>query len=437
MPTCEIAERQKEMNSKIPRRIFISLTIVSLLMVSCTPTVTEEQESVTEQEEEVPLAPKKEVVASDEEVVTEKEEELVSVQEEEEVATEEELVSVQEEEVAAEEELVSVQEEEVAAEEELVSVQEEEVATEEEGSTSLTERDYRQDMRDFVQGISAYAKGINSNFIIIPQNGHELLIENGEENGIPAVAYLEAIDGVGREDLFYGYDDDDVATPISERGHMISFMDIAETNGIEVLVTDYCWTQSFVDHSYEQNAARGYISFAADHRALDNIPAYPIDPYNVHTSDITSLTEAKNFLYLIDPGSFPNKDRFLSIVRETDYDIGIIDLFYDDIALTTEEVSSLKIKANGGSRLVIAYMSIGEAEDYRYYWQAGWETASPSWLVEENPEWAGNYKVRYWDKNWQNVIYGNDDSYLKKIFNAGFDGVYLDIIDAYEYFEDQ
>lgn len=35
---------------------------------------------------------------------------------------------------------------------------------------------------------------------------------------------------------------------------------------------------------------------------------------------------------------------------------------------------------------------------------------------------------------WQAIIYGNDNSYLKKIIDAGFDGVYLDIIDAFEYF---
>lgn len=32
--------------------------------------------------------------------------------------------------------------------------------------------DYKQAMRDFVQGISAYAKRIKTGFIIIPQNGH-------------------------------------------------------------------------------------------------------------------------------------------------------------------------------------------------------------------------------------------------------------------------
>jgi cysteinyl-tRNA synthetase len=56
-------------------------------------------------------------------------------------------------------------------------------------------------------------------------------------------------------------------------------------------------------------------------------------------------------------------------------------------------------------------------------------------MAEENPEWEGNYKVKYWEKEWQDIIFGNEDSYLQKILDAGFDGVYLDIIDAFEYFE--
>jgi cysteinyl-tRNA synthetase len=53
----------------------------------------------------------------------------------------------------------------------------------------------------------------------------------------------------------------------------------------------------------------------------------------------------------------------------------------------------------------------------------------------ENPDWPGNYKVKYWETDWQNIIYKNSDSYLNKILTAGFDGVYLDIIDAFEYYE--
>jgi cysteinyl-tRNA synthetase len=63
--------------------------------------------------------------------------------------------------------------------------------------------------------------------------------------------------------------------------------------------------------------------------------------------------------------------------------------------------------------------------------------ARPAWLLGENPDWPGNHKVRYWDSAWQSIIYGNDSSYLKRIINAGFDGVYLDLIDAFEYFESE
>jgi cysteinyl-tRNA synthetase len=296
-------------------------------------------------------------------------------------------------------------------------------------------RDFKQDMRDFVQDISAYAKAIDPTFLIIPQNGQELLTANGTENGIPDANYTAAIDGVGREDLFYGYTNDDIATPISELNYMMAFLDIAESNGVEVLVTDYCWTPSKMNDSYIQNALKGYISFAADHRELDNIPTYPTPLYNMSALDITNLSAAQNFLYLINPSSFPNKTAFLDAVRATNYDLVLIDLFYEDEQLNQTEITSLKVKANGGARLVIAYMSIGEAEDYRYYWQSAWSTNPPSWVEEENPDWPGNYKVRYWDPNWQSIIFGNNDSYVKKILDVGFNGVYLDIIDAFEYFE--
>ena len=294
---------------------------------------------------------------------------------------------------------------------------------------------YRQYMRDLVREISAFAKEHDHDFFIIPQNGHELLVNDLGTYEIPASDYISAIDGVGREDLFYGYYEDNEATPIAVQEEIIAFLDIAEKNGIEVLVTDYCRTYSHIDSSYERNNSRGYISFAADDRELDNIPAYPATPYNKNDSAINSLADARNFLYIINNDQYPDKEAFLTSIRQTDFDLIILDLFYDNTPLTVSDIASLRKKHNGGSRLLIAYMSIGEAEDYRYYWHDEWSTTEPDWLAEENPEWTGNYKVRYWDEDWQSIIYGNDDSYLQKIINAGFDGVYLDIIGAYEYFE--
>jgi cysteinyl-tRNA synthetase len=294
---------------------------------------------------------------------------------------------------------------------------------------------FKQEMRTLVQAISTYTKGIDSTFAIIPQNGQEILTVNGEAGGNPDLTYIRAIDGVGREDVFYGYGADNVATATANRDYLLGFMDIARDNGVKVLVTDYCSTPAFMDDSYTQNHGRGYISFSAGHRELDNIPAYPAQPYAVNDSNITSLAQANNFLYMINPGSFSGKDAFLTAIRATNYDVVLIDLYYQDVALTAAEVASLKTKANGGQRLLICYVSIGEAENYRYYWQSSWEPGSPAWVAAENPEWAGNFKVRYWDPAWKDIIFGNDASYLKKVLDAGFNGVYLDIIDAFEFFD--
>jgi cysteinyl-tRNA synthetase len=305
------------------------------------------------------------------------------------------------------------------------------------GGTEPTgsEPDYREAMRTLVEGISGYANGFSPGFIVIPQNGHELLTQDGEAGGPLAHSYVSAIEGVGREDLFYGYNSDNVPTPAAERDYMLGFMDRAELAGVEVLVTDYVWDQASVDDSYQQSVTRNYISFAADHRELDNIPASPSQPFNVHSLNISSLSDASNFLYLLEPSTFGDKATYLGALAATDYDLVIVDLFFGQEQLTAGEITSIGTKAGGGQRLVIAYMSIGEAEDYRYYWQTAWTANPPSWIEAENPDWPGNYKVRYWEPQWQALIYGNDGSYMKRILDAGFDGVYLDIIDAFEFFE--
>ncbi len=294
---------------------------------------------------------------------------------------------------------------------------------------------YRQEMRDFVIGISGYAKSFKTNFFIIPQNGIELVTSDGNEDGAPATAYLNAIDGHGQEDLLYGYENDDLPSPVSEITYLRAFLDISKVEGNRILVTDYCSTPTNMDDSYSVNESSGYISFAADQRKLTNIPTYPAVIHAENANNITNLSSASNFLYLINLESFASKIDFINAVTNSNYDLLIMDLFFSSVEFSSAEIMQLKVKANGGSRLVICYMSIGEAEDYRYYWQASWSSDKPAWLDVENPNWAGNYKVKYWLQEWQDIIMGNNSSYLKKIVDANFDGVYLDIIDGFEFYE--
>ncbi len=106
--------------------------------------------------------------------------------------------------------------------------------------------------------------------------------------------------------------------------------------------------------------------------------------------------------------------------------------------LTRREVSAMKIKPDGSRRVIIAYLSIGEAEKYRYYWPRRWNRrrSRPAWIGKESKEWKGNFLVKYWNKDWQNIIFGSPSSYVDRILKAGFDGFYIDRADAYYRFGD-
>ncbi|MEZ5816443.1 MAG: endo alpha-1,4 polygalactosaminidase [Hyphomicrobiaceae bacterium] len=172
-------------------------------------------------------------------------------------------------------------------------------------------------------------------------------------------------------------------------------------------------------------------------------------------SAVSRLADVKSWGYQlqgVDPAEVANSP----------YDLVVIDYSRNGKEarrFTPAEVKIMQAKPDGSRRFVIAYMSIGEAEDYRFYWSRGWvepapirqptgggatpvlpeniETIriprlmAPLWLGRENESWRGNYHVRFWLPAWQDLIVHKPDSYLSRIMSAGFDGVYLDRVDAY------
>ena len=168
------------------------------------------------------------------------------------------------------------------------------------------------------------------------------------------------------------------------------------------------------------------------------------------------------------------------VIAASPYDLVVIDYSKtgeEDEAFSPEDVRRMQVKPDGSRRIVIAYLSIGEAESYRYYWNADWaeplrvaegavaddsdeedqppeakakkgagkrtgttakirilgvpRLSAPVWLGRENENWAGNFLVRYWEKSWQDIIFGQPSGYLDRIIAAGFDGAFLDRVDAF------
>ncbi len=122
-------------------------------------------------------------------------------------------------------------------------------------------------------------------------------------------------------------------------------------------------------------------------------------------------------------------------IQDSPFDLVVVDYgFSKDSAATypREVIDLMRTKPDGGRRFVFAYLSIGEAERYRYYWDDNWYAKLPEWIDTENTDWPGNFLVKFWHPEWRALIYGSPRAYLDRIVDAGFDGVYLDGIDKFE-----
>lgn len=150
----------------------------------------------------------------------------------------------------------------------------------------------------------------------------------------------------------------------------------------------------------------------------------------------------------------------LAPIAQSAFDLVVIDYSADGGgagAFSAAQIDAVR-NGSGGAKIVLAYLSIGEAEVGRFYFDNTWITpdpatspdgpftltdAAPAFLAPPNQFFPDNFRVRYWDDDWQQIIItnpgghpilGDAQSYLDRIIDAGFDGVYLDIIDAFEFF---
>jgi cysteinyl-tRNA synthetase len=307
-------------------------------------------------------------------------------------------------------------------------------------STSLcAQTDPRAEMIAFVQSIAAHARAADPGFGVFPQNAAELGAEP---------AYMAVVTGMGQEDTYYGYKKDGKATPTDITAQIEADLDRFVAAGKLVLTVDYTFKDEDVptfnkkavkrtNQAYARSATRGYVPYCTV-RNLNYLTVSPGHEPAPNEPAIADWSEVRDFLYQLQHAEGQDRQGFLSDVGVSNFDLVVTDYSFDgsgDEAFTAEEIGTLK-SALGGK--LLAYLSIGEAEDYRWYWQEAWDAdrdgvpdpGAPAWLDGENPDWPGNYKVRFWDPGWQAIVL----QYLDQILAQGFDGVYLDLVDAYWYY---
>jgi cysteinyl-tRNA synthetase, unknown class len=109
-----------------------------------------------------------------------------------------------------------------------------------------------------------------------------------------------------------------------------------------------------------------------------------------------------------------------------------------DAAVMVKRLHASPASIGERTKLVVAYIDIGEAEDWRYYWTEDWvaptdtERGTPDFMIHPDPDgWAGNFPVAFWDQRWKDIMIYNDDSMLQQALDDGFDGIYMDWVEAY------
>jgi cysteinyl-tRNA synthetase len=137
----------------------------------------------------------------------------------------------------------------------------------------------------------------------------------------------------------------------------------------------------------------------------------------------------------------------LAAAERSPFDLLVVDPttgLVDERPMAAADVRRLRRKADGAPRVVLGYLSVGEAEDYRadYFTAEYLEEDAPDWLMHENPRWKGNRIIRFCAEGWQQTILGDaqgrsvynsiEASPLYRMIELGLDGVYLDRVDVYQ-----
>jgi cysteinyl-tRNA synthetase len=98
-------------------------------------------------------------------------------------------------------------------------------------------------------------------------------------------------------------------------------------------------------------------------------------------------------------------------------------------AFRRRDIERIRAGASHSRRIVLSYMSIGRAESTRWYWRPDWAREAPPWLGSVSRR--SSYHARFWHPDWQRIILDPQTGYLARILAAGFEGVFLDGVDAY------
>jgi cysteinyl-tRNA synthetase, unknown class len=302
---------------------------------------------------------------------------------------------------------------------------------------------YRDDMRKIVEELATFARGRDPNFTLITFGGTDLFSWSQREYdlaelkrpegmkaaqvadtelpvGFPMRRYQQRVDGFILDGFFCA----PVRVPLAD-------VEAMRNQRLKALSVDHCdadRAQAMFDQARRAGIV-AHIDTDMDKR-FASIPKFRPIPEN--PNNVMNISTARSMLINLDNRSYGTKDDWLLALKNTNFDVLIVDGFYNgNMPLTKADVSTLKFKKMGAKRLVLAWIEISQASDDKFYWQREWRVGNPSWIHSLDRTNPGKYHVEFWNPAWKAIV----GRTFAGLMDLGFDGIVISGVEGYRRWE--
>lgn len=304
---------------------------------------------------------------------------------------------------------------------------------------------FRRHMRELIVelGRAAHKRGLQ----VLVRNAPELLVkeqiegyweeqrEPGQEHlpsGEVFADYLDAIDGMVIDGLYWGNDRYGVATEHGAATPLRQAAEVLKKAGRGVFSIEYVKDAKAVEE-VRKNAAADKLVPYVDRDGDMSLATLPAErPWAENPAHVLKAATARNWLPMFDGAKFPNRQAWVDALGHSSYDLLAIDPFWKNEGFTFADIAALKTKPFGSRRLVLARLPVGLATPGRWYWKKDWQAGQPAFLKQPMPQNPAFWMVEYWSAEWKAML----GKYFTNLTAIGVDGFLIDAADAYLAFED-
>lgn len=141
-------------------------------------------------------------------------------------------------------------------------------------------------------------------------------------------------------------------------------------------------------------------------------------PYRLNTTLIDTLKKVNNFMIIKNYSNFNTKARFLLTAKNLQYDMLIIEPYYNKgHYFTASDIEFMKYKKGNklNRRLVYAYLDMKHLHKQSKFY---------------NEEFMENETVKYWTDEWKDTLFAREEGSIAEYYiKSGYDGVFVDNIE--------